>query len=82
MVSTAEKQLAIFTLWYLSIKYDENQLRAVPYMPYYSDKRLVSMLWSIVSKAVDKSSKVSAVTLSLAIVRVTYHYVFLKEQSL
>ena len=68
MDRAAEKQFAIFTLWYLSVKYDENQLRAVPDMPYHSDKHLMSMLWSI---AADKSSEVSAVTLPLSIFRVT-----------
>ena len=71
MGRAAEKQLTIFTLWYLSVRYDENQLRAVPDMPYHSDKHLMSMLWSIVSKAADKSSKISAVTLPLSIFRVT-----------
>ena len=69
--SATEKQLAIFTLWYLSFKYDENKLRAVPDMTYHIDKHLMSMLWSIVSKAADKSSTVSAVALPLSIFRVT-----------
>ena len=71
MGRAAEKQLAIFTLCYPSVKYDENQLRAVPEMPYHIDKRLMSLLWSIVSKAADKSSQVTAVTLPLSIFRVT-----------
>ena len=48
MGSAAEKQLAIFTLRYLTDKYDESQLRAVPDMPYHTDRRLMNMLRSIV----------------------------------
>ena len=44
---SAEKQLAVFTLWYLSVKYDENQLRAVPDMTYHIDKHLMSMLITV-----------------------------------
>ena len=39
-----EKQFAIFMVWCLSVRYDENQLRAVPDMPYHNDKRLIRML--------------------------------------
>ena len=70
-VGPLKKQLGIFTLWYLSVKKDENQLSAVPDMPYHIDKHLMNMLWSIVSKAANKSSNVSAVTLPLSILRVT-----------
>ena len=63
--------MAIFTLWYLSVKYDDNPLEAVPDMRYYINKRSTSMLWSIVSIAADKSSKESPVTLPLSIFRVT-----------
>ena len=49
--SADEKQLANFTLWYLLVKCDENQLKAVRDMPYHIDKDLMSMLWLIVSKA-------------------------------
>ena len=41
--SAAEKQLTIFTLWYISIKYDENRLRA---MPEKSDARNRKAGWS------------------------------------
>ena len=34
MVGAAEKQLTTLTFWYLSDKYDENQLRAVADIPY------------------------------------------------
>ena len=44
-VGPLKKQLAIFTLWYLSIKYDENQLSVVPDMPYHIDKCLISQLY-------------------------------------
>ena len=52
--SATEEQLAFFTLWYLLVKFDENQARDVPEMPYHIDKRLMSMIKSIVSKAADK----------------------------
>ena len=71
MGSAAENQLTIFTLWYLSAKFEEHQHSAVPDMLYHVDKLLVRMLWSIVSKQADKSSKICAVSLSLSIFRVT-----------
>ena len=46
-----------------------NQLRAVPDIPYHVDKRVMRMSWSMVSKAVDRSSRVSAVTLPLSMLR-------------
>ena len=47
------------------MRYDETQVRAVSYMPYHLDKRLMGMLWLMVSKAADRSSRVSTVTLSV-----------------
>ena len=41
--SAAEKQFAIFMVWYLPVRYDKNQFRAVPDMPYHSDERLIRM---------------------------------------
>ena len=40
-------------------------------MPYQIDNCLMRMLWSIVSKVADKSSKFNAVVLHLFIFRVT-----------
>ena len=70
MGSAAEKQLVIFSLWYPSDRYDENQFNVVLDMPRHIDKCLISILWSIVSTAADKPSKGSAATLHLSIVRV------------
>ena len=41
--SAAEKQFAIFVVWSLPVRYDKNQFRAVPDMPYHNDKRLIRM---------------------------------------
>ena len=49
--STSEKQLPILTACRLSVGYEENQRNAVPDMPNQVDKRLMRMLWSMVSKA-------------------------------
>ena len=67
----SEKQLPILMACHLSMRYEENQLspRAVPDIPYHIDNHLVRMLWSMVSKAVDRSSRVIAVSLSLAMLR-------------
>ena len=65
----SEKQLPILTSCCLSVRYEVNQLRAVPDIPYHVDKRVMQMLWSMVSKAADRSSRVSAVTLPLSMLR-------------
>ena len=49
--------------------------RAVSNIPYHVDKRVTRMSWSVVSKAAERSSRVSAVTLPLSC-----HCVLLKEQ--
>ena len=41
----------------------------MPYIPYHFDKDVMGMSWSLVSKAVERSSKVNAVTLSLSMLR-------------
>ena len=56
----SEKQLPILMACRLSVKYKENQVRTVPDMSYHFDKRLMRMSWSVVSKAADSSSRVSA----------------------
>ena len=67
--SMSEKQLPIYLACRLSARYELNQLRAVPDIPYHVDKRVVRMSWSVVSKAADRSIRVSAVTLSLSMLR-------------
>ena len=67
------------------MRFEENQLRAVLYMPYHLDMRLMRMLWSMVSKAEDRSSRVSAVTLPVLILRLLSNqgyciFALLKEQ--
>ena len=67
--SMSEKQLPILMACRLSVRYEVNQLRAVPDIPYHVDKRVMRMSWSMVSKAADRSSRVSAVTLPLSMLR-------------
>ena len=65
----SEKQLPILMACRLSVRYEVNRLRAVPDIPYRVDKRVMRMSWSMVSKAADRSSRVSAVTLPLLMLR-------------
>ena len=65
----SDKQLPILMACRLSVRYKVNQLRAVPYIPYHVDKRVMRMSWAMVSKAADRSSRVSAVTLPLSMLR-------------
>ena len=65
----SEKQLPILMACRLSVRYEVNKLRAVPDILYHVDKRVMRMSWSMVSKAADRSSRVSAVTLSLSMLR-------------
>ena len=58
-----EKQLPILIDCRLSVMYEVNQLTAMLDIPYHVDKRVLRMSWSMVSKAADRSSRVSAVTL-------------------
>ena len=54
----------------LVVRYAANQLRAVADIPYHVDnKRVIRMSWSMVSKAADRSSRVSAVTLPFLMLR-------------
>ena len=62
----SEKQLPILMACCLSVRYEVNQLRAVPDMPYHVDRRVMRILWSMVSKAADRSSRVRAVTFPLS----------------
>ena len=52
----SEKQLPILMACCLSVRYEVNQLRAVPDMPYHVDRRVMRILWSMVSKAADRSN--------------------------
>ena len=65
----SEKQLPILMACRLSVRYEVNQLRAVPDISYHVDKRVMRMSWSMVSKAADRSSRVSAVTLPVSVLR-------------
>ena len=47
----------------LSVRYEVNRLRLVPDIPYHVDKRVMRTSLSMVSKAADRSSRVSAVNL-------------------
>ena len=63
-----EKQLPILMARCLSVRYEVNQLRAMPNIPYHVDKRVMRMSWTMVSKAEDKSSRVNAVTSPLSMI--------------
>ena len=65
----SEKQLPILMACCLLVRYEVNQLRAVPDMPYHVDRRVMRILWSMVSKAADRSSRVRAVTFPLSMLR-------------
>ena len=65
----SEKQLPGLMACLLSVRYEVNQLRAVPDIPYHIDKRVMRMLWSMVSNAADRLSRISIVTLPLSMLR-------------
>ena len=65
----SEKQLPVLMACCLSVRYEVNELRAVPDMPYHVDRRVMRILWSMVSKAADRSSRVRAVTFPLSMLR-------------
>ena len=65
----SEKQLPILMACRLSVRYEVDQPRTVPDIPYYVDKRVMRMSWSMVSKAADRSSRVSTVTLPSSMLR-------------
>ena len=66
----SEKQLPILMVCRISVRYEVNQLRAVPDIPFHVDKRVMRMSWSMVSKAADTSSRVSAVIFAIINVKV------------
>ena len=39
------------------LRYDVNQLRTEPWIPYQDERRVIKMSWSIVSKAAERSSR-------------------------
>ena len=53
----------------LPVRYDENHLSGVRDLVYDIDKCVMRMSWSIVSNVVDRSSRVSVVTLSLSMLK-------------
>ena len=65
----SEKQLSSLMACRLSVRYEVNQRRAVPNIPYHVDKRVMRMSWSMESKAADRLSRVSALTLPLSMLR-------------
>ena len=65
----SENQLPIVMACCLSVGYEVNQLRAVPDMPYHVDRRVMRILWSMVAKAADRSSRVRAVIFPLSMLR-------------
>ena len=67
--NVSEKKLPILMACCLSVRYEVNQLRAVPDMPYHVDRRVMRIVWSIVSKVADGSSRVKAVTFPLSMLR-------------
>ena len=62
-----DKQSPILILWHLPVKYDLNQLSSFPVTPNQSSSPLSRIVWSMVSKAAERSSNVSAVTLPASI---------------
>ena len=62
-----DKQSPSLILWHLPVKYDLNQLSAFPVTPNQSLSLLSRIVWSMVSKAAERSSNVSAVTLPASI---------------
>ena len=67
----SEEQLPILMACHLLVRYEVNQLKAVPDIPYHvdNDKHVRRMSWSVVSKVADRSSRVSAVTVPLSMLR-------------
>ena len=62
-----DKQSSSLILWDLPVKYDLNQWSAFPAAPNHSSSLLMRIEWSIESKAAERSSKVTAVTLPASI---------------
>ena len=65
----SEKQLPILMACRLSVRCEVNQRRAVPDFSYHVDKRAMRMSWSMVSKAADRSSRITAVSLPLSMLK-------------
>ena len=69
----SEKQLPILMACRLSERYEVNQLRAVPDIPYHVGERVMRMSWLMVSKVADRSSRV---TLPLSMFKFMSLYTF------
>ena len=54
-----DKQSPSLILWHLPVKYDLNQLSAFPVTPNQSSSLLRRIVWSMVSKAAERSSNVN-----------------------
>ena len=62
-----DKQSPSLILWHLPVIYDSNKLSAFPVTPNQLSSLLRRIVWSIVSKAAERSSNVSTVTLPASI---------------
>ena len=63
-------QLPVLMALRLSVRYQVDQLRAMPDIPYLVDKRVMRMSWSMVSKAAGRSSRPGSVQLLCHYVKV------------
>ena len=52
-----DRSVSHFTRKQRDVRYDLNQLRTEPWMPYQDERRVIKMSWSIVSKAAERSSR-------------------------
>ena len=62
-----DRQLSSLILWLLPVKYDLNQSNAFTLTPNHLPSLLRRIVWSIVLKAAERSSRVNAVTLPSSI---------------
>ena len=62
-----DKQSSSLILWHLPVKNNSNQLSAFPLTPSQSSSLFKRIVWSLVSKAAERSSNVGAVTLPASI---------------
>jgi len=56
-VCQEDRSVSHFTQKQRDDRYDLNQLRTEPWIPNQDERRVIKMSWSIVSKAVDRSSR-------------------------
>ena len=62
-----DRQSPSLILWHLPVRYDLSQSSAFPVTPNHYLSLLNRIVWSMVSNAAERSSKVKAVTLLLSI---------------